>query len=133
MKKGFYFSKRERRVITLGYLCRWGVLGIIFLIPTIVFQICKLFNMEPQTQGFITILSVGITILGYGIYNIIGAVFEFKHVLVALQLANRRSANPRKNWSKSDKRENIGVGIIFAVLGLAIIILYTLAQFGVLN
>ena len=135
MKKGTSYSKKERRVITMGYLWRWGSIVIILLIPAIAFGICNLVNTEPEIQGFVTFLSAGIAMFCVGTYDIIGTVLEFKHILVSLQLATKipfQNINPRRGWTKSEKREYIGVGIIFIILGLAFITIFTLVQFGVL-
>ena len=135
MKKGTSYSRKERQVITLGYLLRWGSIVIILLIPAIVFGICNLVNTEPEIQGFVTFLSAGITMFCVGVYDIIGTVLEFKHVLVSLQLISHafQNINPRRYWTKSEKREYIGVGIIFIILGLAVITIFTLMQFGILK
>ena len=136
MKKGTSYSRTERQVITLGYLWRWGSIVIMLLIPAIVFVICNLVNAEPKTQGFVTFLSAGITMFCVGVYDIIGTVLEFKHLLVSLQLASLtpfQNINPRRDWTKSEKRENIGIGIIFVILGLAVITIFALAQFGILK
>ena len=137
MKKGPYYSKKERRAITFGYLWRWGSIVIILLIPAIVFGICNLVNTEPEIQGFVTFLSAGITMFCVGVYDIIGTVLEFKHVLVSLQLTRShipfQNINPRRDWTKSEKRENIGAGIIYIILGLAIITIFALIQFGILK
>ena len=93
-------------------------------------------NTEPEIQGYVTFLSAGITIFCVGVYEIIDTVLEFKHVLVSSQLASRipfRNINPRRAWRKSEKRENIGIGIIFIILGLAIITIFSLIHFGILK
>ena len=136
MKKGASYSKKERQVITFGYLWRWGSIVIILLIPAIVFGICNLVNVESKNQGFVTFLSAGITMFCVGTYDIIGTVFEFKHILISLQLARHRpfqNINPRRDWTKSEKRDYIGVGIIFVILGLAFITILALMQFGILK
>ena len=136
MKKGTYYSKKERRAITFGYLWRWGSIVIMLLIPAIVFGICNLVNTEPEIQGFVTFLSAGITMFCVGTYDIIGTVLEFKHVLVSLQLTSHipfQNINPRRGWTKSEKREYIGGGIILIILGLAFITIFTLIQFGILK
>ena len=136
MKKGASYSKKERRVITMGYLWRWGSIVIILLIPAIAFGICNLVNAQPEIQGFVTFLSAGIAMFCVGTYDIIGTVLEFKHILVSSQLASNipfQNINPRRGWTKSEKREYIGVGIIFIILGLAFITIFTLAQFGILK
>ena len=136
MKKGTSYSKKERRAITFGYLWRWGSSVIILLIPAIVFGICNLVNTEPKIQSFAALLSMSITMLCIGIYDIIGTVLEFKHVLISLQLASRnpfKDVNPRREWTKSEKREYIGIGIIFVIVGLASLTVFTLAHFGIIN
>ena len=136
MKKGTSYSKEERRVIICGYLWRWGSIVITLLIPVIVLGICNLVNTEPEIRGLVAALSAGIAMFCVGVYNIIGAALEFKHVLVSSQLASHipfQNINPRRDWTKSEKRENIGIGIIFVILGLAVITIFTLAQFGILK
>ncbi len=136
MKKGTSYSKKEQQVITLGCLWRWGSIAIIFIIPAIIFGICSLFNIPGATKGYIACLSAGITMLCVAIYEIVGTVLGFKHLLVALQLTYNiplKNVNPRKDWTKSEKREYIGVGIIFIILGLAFITIFTLIQFGILK
>ena len=136
MKKGTSYSKKERRTITFGYLWRWGSIVIVLLIPAIVFGICNLVNTEPKIQRFVTFLSAGITMFCVGVYDIIGTVLEFKHVLVSLQLTNHipfQNINPRRDWTKSEKREYIGTGIIFVIVGLASLTVFTLAHFGIIN
>ena len=136
MKKGPSYSKRERRIISLGYLWRWGSIAMIFLVPAIAFVICNLLNTEPETQGFVTFLAAGITMFCVGTYDIIGTVLEFRHILVSLQLASHipfQNINPRRDWTKSEKREHIGAGIVFVILGSAIITIFTLIQLGILK
>ncbi|MBQ8772265.1 MAG: hypothetical protein IJZ28_03585 [Clostridia bacterium] len=136
MKEGAYYSKKERRAITFGYLWRWGSILIMLLIPAIVFGICNLVNTEPKTQRLVSFLSAGIAMFCVGVYDIIGTVLEFKHVLVSLQLAYRipfQNINPRRDWTKSEKEEYIGVGIIFIIFGLAFITIFALMHFGILK
>lgn len=137
MKKRSSFNRKERRAIMLGHLWRWGSIALILLIPAIAYGICSLLNTETETQGFVTFLSAGITMFCVGVYNIIGTVLEFKHVFVSLQLASRhipfKNFNPSRGWAKSEKRDYIFVGIIFAVFGLAIITIFTLVHFGILS
>lgn len=136
MKKGPSYSKRERRIISLGYLWRWGSIAVILIIPVIAFGICSLFNIPEQTKGYILFLSAGITMLCVAVYEIVGTVLGLKHLLVALQLTYHlpaQSLNPRRDWTKSEKREYIGVGIIFAALGIAIIIIFTLIHLGIIT
>ena len=69
-----------------------------------------------------------------GAYEIIGTVLEFKHSLVSLQLTRHNSSiNLRKGWTKSEKREYIGAGIVFVVAGLASTTIFALIHFGILK
>ena len=136
MKIEEYYSKKERRIILLGYLWRWGSIGLILLVPAITFKICEAMRVSPQTCYHIIFISAGASFVGVGIYDIVGAVRGFKHVLVSLQVASHfpiRSINPRRQWRRDEKKEYIGVGVAFLVFGLAIIILFVLAQLGVVE
>jgi hypothetical protein len=71
-----------------------------------------------------------------GVYEIIGTVLEFKHILVSLQLmrpAPFQNISPRRDWTKSKKKESITIGITFAVIGFSIIIMFVLQWLGVLS
>lgn len=136
MKIEEYYSKKERRIILLGYLWRWGSIGLILLVPIVTFIICEAMCVSPQTSYTLVVISMGSAFVGVGIYDIVGAVRGFKHVLVSLQIAYHlpiRSINPRRQWRRDEKKEYIGVGVVFLVFGLAIIILFVLAQLGVVE
>ena len=136
MKKGSNYSKREQRIITLGYLWRWGSIVIVLLIPAIYIEICQLFGVTGRVHGFVGGLLFGISMLLVGVYDIVGTALEFKHILVSLQLMTRSpfpNVNPRKEWTKSEKKEYISIGIMFAVIGFAMIIVFVLQWLGVLS
>ena len=136
MKKGSNYSKREQRIITLGYLWRWGSILIVLLIPAIYIGICQLFGVTGRVHGFVTVLLFGISMLLVGVYEIVGTALEFKHILVSLQLMHHpplQNINPRRNWTKSEKKEYITIGITFSVIGFAIIIIFVLQWLGVLS
>ena len=136
MKKGSNYSKREQRIIALGYLWRWGSILIVLLIPAIYIGICQLFGVTGRVHGFVGGLLFGISMLLVGVYDIVGTALEFKHILVSLQLMTRSpfpNVNPRKEWTKSEKKEYITIGIMFAVLGLLMIIVFVLQWLGVLS
>ena len=136
MKKGSNYSKREQRIIALGYLWRWGSILIVLLIPAIYIGICQLFGVTGRVHGFVGGLLFGISMLLVGVYDIVGTALEFKHILVSLQLMTRSpfpNVNPRKEWTKSEKKEYITIGIMFAGLGLLMIIVFVLQWLGVLS
>lgn len=136
MKKGSNYSKREQRIITLGYLWRWGSILIVLLIPAIYIGICQLFGVTGRVHGFVGGLLFGISMLLVGVYDIVGTALEFKHILVSLQLmrpAPFQSISPRRDWTKSKKKESITIGITFAVIGFSIIIMFVLHWLGVFS
>ncbi len=134
MKKGIYYSKKDVRTIRLGYFLRYGSIVIVLLLPIIIGAICGLFGAEPDMQRFVALLSFGISLLGIGTYNVIGAALEFKHVLVSLQLGGiMPDINPRRGWTGKEKKECIIAGVIFIILGLAAIIVFCLTHFGIIK
>ena len=134
MKKKSIYSKKALRIIVLGYLFRWAVLGLM-IIPIIVGIICKTLNIEVGSPKLITSLSLFIFAFLYGTYWIIGTLFRFKHILIAMQLAYHasfRNLRPYDLWTPSEKRESILCGAIFAVLGLAGMIIVALEYLGII-
>lgn len=134
MKKKSIYSKKARSIIVLGYIFRWGVLGIMIM-PIIVGIICKALNIEVGTAKFVASLSLFIFAFLYGLYWIIGTLFGFKHILIAMQLAYHtpfRNLRPYDLWTPSEKRESILCGAIFVFLGLAFIIIATLDHLGII-
>lgn len=122
MKKYSSYSGKERRTIILGYLWRWGSIGMMLLVPAITLVICNSLRVSAEFRSLAGALAFGISMFCVGTYDIIGTLLEFKHVLVSLQLASHvPHVNPRRAWTSKDKREYIGVGIIFVVLGLALV------------
>ena len=134
MKKKSIYSKKARRLIFLGYLFRWGALGLM-IIPIIVGIICKVLNIEVGSLKFVTSLSVFIFAFLYGLYWIIGTLCGFKHILIAMQLAYRtpfRSLRPYDLWTPSERRESILCGALFALVGLAFIVIAILNHLDIL-
>ena len=133
MKKKSIYSKKALRIIVLGYLFRWAVLGLM-IIPIIVGIICKTLNIEVGTRP-VTSLSFFIAMFLYGLYWIIGTLCGFKHILIAMQLAYHapyRNLRPNDSWDSSERRESILCGAIFAVLGLVAIIVVPLEYLGII-
>jgi len=132
MKKTTH-TQRISHAIMLGYLWRWGAIILIFVIPIFVFKICKMIGIASAIQSVSYMFSMGVLLFYYGIHHIIGAIFEFKHILVASQLANRQEPNPRRSWTDAEKTENISCGIIFVVIGAGMTICCLLYVFGILD
>ena len=127
MKRKSSTLRKERKIIRLGYLWRWGSVGLFLLVFFVTIAFC-----EKSILPRMLCLTLGITLVCIGIYHIVGTALEFNHLLVACQLAHAIfhvffifpdvDLNPRRDWTPSEKREFIGVGIIHTVVGLAGII-----------
>lgn len=130
-------SKSENeRAIFMGYLWRWGSVALILLLPVFTYGICVFWGALPKTQQFCTMLAFGIGMLGMGAYEIIGSVLEFRHLLVSLQLTvhiPKDKLNSTRAWTKQDKKDGIGIGIIFAFWGTAMIIVTMLGWGGIFS
>ena len=103
--------------------------------PLIVGIICKTLNIESEMRKLINSSSLFIFTFLYGTYWIIGTLFGFKHILIAMQLADRtpyRNLRPYDLWTSSEKRESILCGAIFAVIGLAGMIVVALGYLGII-
>ena len=123
MKRKSSSLREERKIIRLGYLWRWGSVGLSLLVLFVTIAFC-----EKSILPRMLCLTLGSTLVCIGIYHIVGTALEFKHLLVACQLAHAIfhvffifpdvDLNPRRDWTPSEKREFIGIGIIFTIAGL---------------
>ena len=131
-------NKYERKIIIWAQIYRYSpILGI--LLPALFFLIIeKLFKTENAIIGFIPIFAFGTVPILWGCYTIIGAALEWKHVQVSLQLSHnyrryrKESIKPRRGWTKNEKRDMIGVGIIFVILGIALTVITILSILEIL-
>ena len=123
------YSKNEQKSIRYGYLWHWGSIGCILLIPFLAVAIAKSCEAVSETQEFLFLFSMGILWLSCGIYQLTGTALSFKHILVSLQISKRgvtgkrEKPNPRKTWTKSEKRTSFSIGIIDILIGTAFIII----------
>lgn len=118
MKKKF----NERRLLITAYFWRFGVITLAFLLPIILGLV--FFNIEslnPYTP-FAIFISIGIPFVAIGLDYILGCIFEFDHIILIDQDCSHQKMNPYNlSWNVS-KKEFIFVGLIFLVLGIAMIV-----------
>ena len=130
-------TKNERRAVIFGYLWFFGSFVIVFLVPALAFALCNLFGVAGIAEVRIVYVSAGVAMICVGIYNIVGAALEFKHILVASQLfpksRYRFDPDPRIAWTKKDKSEYIAWGATVVALGVAVILIFALEALGVLD
>ena len=81
-----------------------------------------LFRAAKSKHQFM--LLMGVYLLLFAFYSFIGYVFRWKHIFCSYQNANHVRMTPsRINWDTIDKKDCIGVPIIFAVLGTAAVVI----------
>ena len=138
MGKHSRYNRSERKILLWANIHRYSpILGILFsvLLFLFIYKICKIENFILSCIPFFVICTVPTL---WGCYTIIGAALEWKHVQVSLQLSHnyrryrKESIKPRRGWTKNEKREMIGVGILFIILGIALIVMIILGILGIL-
>ena len=113
----------EQKLLLTAYFWRWGIIILIFLLPTIFG--CVFYNVKALKEytPFAIYISIGVPMVAMGIDYILGCIFEFNHMILIDQDCKHQQMNPYNlSWNVS-KKEFIGIGIIFLVLGIAFIIL----------
>ena len=119
MKKRF----NEKRLLLTAYFWRWGIIGLAIVLP-VIFG-CIFFNIESLKEytPFAIFISIGVPFVSMGVDYILGCIFEFEHMILIDQDCSHQKMNPYNlSWNVS-KKEFIGVGIIFLILGIAMIVL----------
>lgn len=119
MKKRF----NEKRLLLTAYFWRWGIIGLAIVLP-VIFG-CSFFNIESLKEytPFAIFISIGVPFVSMGVDYILGCIFEFDHMILIDQDCSHQKMNPYNlSWNVS-KKEFIGVGIIFLILGIAMIVL----------
>lgn len=139
MGKHSRYNRSERKILLWANIHRYSpILSILFsvLLFLFIYKICKIENFILSCIPFFVICAVPTL---WGCYTIIGAILEWKHIRVSLQLSNNRhpaywkdAVNPHRAWTPKEKRDMIGVGIISVILGIALIVMIILGILGIL-
>ena len=123
-------EKKNKRLLFLGFLFRYGLIIIAIVVPLIFIIIGDLINKEDlfYTIGF-TFFPLSLIVMGLDF--ILACIFEWDHILLVNQSASHNIMNPNDlNWNDINKKEFIGIGIFFTLLGLAIMILFLISVFN---
>ena len=138
MGKHSRYNKYERKIIIWAQIYRYSYFGGILLPILLSLLIEKIIKTENVINGFIPLFAFASNPVLWGCYTVIGAALEWKHVQVSLQLSHnyrryrKESIKPRRGWTKNEKRDMIGVGILFIILGIALIVMIILGILGIL-
>lgn len=120
MKK---LSSQMRSTITvlLAYVLAYFPLWIA-LVTFIAIEIVEALKISSPWDGLITLGILGSHLLFFGIYHLLGAIFEFRIAHCMLQILHRQNPNPMdKSWSKTEKIRLIISGILFTTIGLVLL------------
>lgn len=134
-------NKPRRRVsdnvyITLGLLNRYGAAAWMILAMASVAVLMK-YGWTEEKGGAIAagllLLSFPVSFIMTGLFDLLGGIFKWKGALCAVQSMCHQKMDPRKSWTPHQRREMIGVGIVFIVLGAAFLLVILLRILGVLK
>lgn len=120
-------EKRNKRLLFLGFFFRYGICIIAILVPFIFIIIGDILNKKDlfYTIGFIFF---PLSIIVMGLDYILACIFEWDHILLVNQSSNHNKMNPNDlDFNDLNKKEFIGIGIFFFILGVAILVIFLIS------
>ena len=120
-------EKKNKRLLFLGFFFRYGLCIIAILVPFIFIIIGDIVNKKDlfYTIGFIFF---PLSIIVMGLDYILACIFEWDHILLVNQSSYHNKMNPNDiDFNDLNKKEFIGIGIFFFILGVAILVLFLIS------
>lgn len=120
-------EKRNKRLLFLGFFFRYGLCITAILVPFIFIIIGDILNKKDlfYTIGFIFF---PLSIIVMGLDYILACIFEWDHILLVNQSSNHNKMNPNDlDFNDLNKKEFIGIGIFFFILGVAILVIFLIS------
>ena len=120
-------EKKNKRLLFLGFFFRYGLCIIAILVPFIFIIIGDILNKKDlfYTIGFIFF---PLSIIVMGLDYILACIFEWDHILLVNQSSNHNKMNPNDlDFNDLNKKEFIGIGIFFFILGVAILVIFLIS------
>ena len=120
-------EKKNKRLLFLGFFFRYGLCIIAILVPFIFIIIGDIVNKKDlfYTIGFIFF---PLSIIVMGLDYILACIFEWDHILLVNQSSNHNKMNPNDlDFNDLNKKEFIGIGIFFFILGVAILVIFLIS------
>ena len=106
----------RRRIIILAYCNRYLFPVLAWLAPMLLVPIHK--------NGFLSLLSLGLSVLIFAVYQLVGYLLRWSHILCSYQKAYRMEMSPGSpDWGWIKKSDAYGIPAVFGVLGIALIVL----------
>ena len=120
-------EKKNKRLLFLGFFFRYGLCIIAILVPFIFIIIGDILNKKDlfYTIGFIFF---PLSFIVMGLDFILACIFEWNHILLVNQSSNHNKMNPNDlDFNDLNKKEFISIGILFFILGVAILVLFLIS------
>ena len=120
-------EKKNKRLLFLGFFFRYGLCIIAILVPFIFIIIGDILNKKDlfYTIGFIFF---PLSIIVMGLDYILACIFEWDHILLVNQSSNHNKMNPNDlDFNDLNKKEFISIGILFFILGVAILVVFLIS------
>jgi hypothetical protein len=104
-------AKEKKRILALAYFFRYGYIGSMIVISFLV-QILGLNEFSK--------VIIGVFVLLYGVYMLVGLRFKFVHVYCGLQSAYYQKMTPHRpfEFTQKMKRDLKYIGIFFVIGGI---------------
>ena len=120
-------EKKNKRLLFLGFFFRYGLCIIAILVPFIFIIIGDIVNKKDlfYTIGFIFF---PLSIIVMGLDYILACIFEWDHILLVNQSSYHNKMNPNDlDFNDLNKKEFISIGILFFILGVAILVIFLIS------
>lgn len=120
-------EKKNKRLLFLGFFFRYGLCIIAILVPFIFIIIGDILNKKDlfYTIGFIFF---PLSIIVMGLDYILACIFEWNHILLVNQSSYHNKINPNDlDFNDLNKKEFISIGILFIILGVAILVIFLIS------
>ena len=120
-------EKKNKRLLFLGFFFRYGLCIIAILVPFIFIIIGDIVNKKDlfYTIGFIFF---PLSFIVMGLDFILACIFEWNHILLVNQSSYHNKMNPNDlDFNDLNKKEFIGIGIFFFILGVAILVIFLIS------
>ena len=120
-------EKKNKRLLFLGFFFRYGICIVAIGVPFIFVIIGDILNKKDlfYTIGF-TFFPLSFIVMGLD--YILACIFEWNHILLVNQSSYHNKMNPNDlDFNDLNKKEFIGIGIFFFILGVATLVIFLIS------
>lgn len=126
-------EKRNKRLLFLGFFFRYGICIVAIGVPFIFITIGDILNKKDlfYTIGF-TFFPLSFIVMGLD--YILACIFEWNHILLVNQSSYHNKMDPNDlDFNDLNKKEFIGIGIFFFILGVATLVIFLISIIDYFN